>query len=113
MSVIPPGDVGLVSTFGFTRGRETEAASSGEHLPDPQKSYIYLAVSSALSSLGLTPVFFFFLISLTGASPVSGEPVVERRAGRGTAAPPRQGAGGGHTRGAEQAPAVHVLHQEI
>lgn len=39
--------------------------------------------------------------------------MVERRAGRCTAAPPRQGAGGGGTGGAEQAPAVHVLHKEI
>lgn len=30
LSVIPPGDGGIVSTFGFTRGREAEAASSGE-----------------------------------------------------------------------------------
>lgn len=49
-SVIPPGDVGIVSTFGFTRGRETEAACSGEYLPDPDENDIYLAASSVLSS---------------------------------------------------------------
>lgn len=55
----------------------------------------------------------FLLVSFTGTSSVPGEPVVERRAGWFTAAPPRQGAGGGNTRGAEQTPAVHVLHKEI
>lgn len=55
----------------------------------------------------------FLLILFTGTSSVPGEPVVERRVGRFTAAPPRQGAGGGNTRGAEQTPAVHVLHKEI
>lgn len=105
MPVVPPGDVGLVSTFGFTRGRETEAACSGEYLPDPDKNCRTFILLHPLPSL--------FLIALTGASPVSGEPVVERRAGRCPAAPPRQGAGGGHAGGAEQTPAVHVLHKEI
>lgn len=59
LSVIPPGDVGIVSTFGLTRGRETEAACSGEYLPEPDTNYICLAASSALSSLALT--LFHFL----------------------------------------------------
>ena len=39
--------------------------------------------------------------------------MVEGRACRGSAAAAGQGAGGGHPGGAEQTPAVHVLHTQI
>ncbi len=39
--------------------------------------------------------------------------MVEGRAGRCSAAAAGQGAGGGHAGGAEQTPAVHVVHTQI
>lgn len=49
----------------------------------------------------------------SGASSVSGEPVAAGRAGQSPAAAAGQRAGGGHVGGAQQAPAVHVLHTQI
>lgn len=63
--------------------------------------------------LALTHHLCFLLSFSSGATSVSGEPVVKRRAGWSSAATAGQGAGGRHTGGTEQAPAVHVLHTQI
>lgn len=58
-------------------------------------------------------IFSLCLVSSSGASSLSGEPVAEGRAGRCSAAAPEQGAGSGHPGGAEQTPPVHVLLTQI
>lgn len=85
-----------------------------------------MAVSPFLlhGSFILLPVSFLFSLlciilalisasSLSGSSSLSGEPVVEGWAGWRSAAASGHGAGGGHPRGAEQTPAVHVLHTQV
>lgn len=78
------------------------SASSSSPTTHPSLSFIF-------------PVLLLRVIyhSRSGASSLSGEPVVEGRAGRRSAAAAGQGAGGGHPGGAEQTPAVHVLHTQI
>lgn len=68
---------------------------------------------SFLYPLCKAPFFSFFVSFPSGASSLSGEPVVTGRAGWCSAATAGQGAGGGHPGGTEQTPAVHVLHTQI
>lgn len=65
------------------------------------------------SPLILSSFFSSFVSLSTGASSVSGEPVVEGRAGWCSAATAGKGTGGCHTGGTQQTPAVHVHHTEI
>lgn len=74
---------------------------------------IVLLIMSCSPSSFLSFPSLFLRPSASGASSLSGEPVVEGRAGRCSAAAAGQGAGGGHPGGAEQTPAVHVLHTQI